>query len=276
MLRIPEESITRSNALEIYAENVPYRDVARAYLEAEIPNILGNSISTEHGTLHDSLGLLSDDQIDRLLESLSYSYRMNGVFHTVTDTAHEWLDVELPIDAMTLTGTKPHINDIVYSDEIRNRPAAFAEYLADYFDKYPDAMEDPAGLDEFRPKTDLDQILSAKIITAERGGRIEMVDGIHRLVTSSILGAVSIRAYAATHNGKESLTMKGDSTFLTLRLQYESVSTDEAREHIFATCLLLARASTDGAKAIETYWIDHPMSTDIKDAGKRLLLALQD
>ena len=276
MSNVPETSVTKSQALEIYDEDVSYRDVARAYIEAEFPNILGDSISSENGTLHEALSLLSDNQIDRLLESLSYTYRMNGVFHAVTDTSYEWLDIKLPIGSLTLTGTKPHINDIVYSDEIRNSPTAFAKYLVDYFNKYPDPSEDPAGLNEFRPKSDLDQILSAPVLTAERDGRIEMIDGIHRVVTSVILGAISIRAYAAIPNGKESLSMKGDSTFLTLRLLYEQATDDEARNHIFQTCLILARASTDGANAIKTYWSDHARNGTIEEAGKSLLSALLD
>lgn len=268
-------SLTRSNALKIYADGVHYRDVARAYLETEIPNILGNSVSSEHGTLNESLSLLSDKQVDRLLEALSYSYRMNGVFHAVTDKGNEWLDVELPIEALFLTGTKPHINEIVYSEQIRNRPVAFAEYLIDYFNKYPNGSEDPLGLNEFRPKTSLGQILSTNVLASERNGHIEMIDGMHRLIAAAILGATSIRAYVAVPNGSEPLTMKGDSTFLTLRQLYERASSDEGRNHIFQTCLMLAKASTDGAEAIQVYWIDHSKNTMVQETGARLLSALR-
>ena len=69
--------------------------------------------------------------------------------------------------------------------------------------------------------------------------------------------------------------MKGDSTFLTMRLQYEEAISDEDREHILNACTLLARSSTDGVEAIQNYWIEHPRSDAIKTAGRNLLTRLE-
>ena len=102
-------SSTENASLNIYSRDVPHRLVAESFLRAELPNILGRNIRSDIGTADEALAALSDDQIFRLLESISYSYRMNGVFEKVTDQSYDWLDVELPIQAITLTG-KNHIS----------------------------------------------------------------------------------------------------------------------------------------------------------------------
>ena len=275
MSKETDKSLTKFHSHEVFAENVSNIDVARAYLNAELPNILGENITSSDGTMKESLTNLSNKKVMRLLEGLSYAYRMNGVFHTVTDEANDWLDVELPIDAITLTGIKPHINDIVYSARIGNRPLVFAEYLSDYFGEHPETCDDPQNLNEFRPRTTVEEMRHTRLLTAERSGAIEIVDGAHRLLSTAILGAVSIRAFAAVPNGKESISMKGDSTFLTMRLQYEEARTDEERECILSASLLLARSSTDGAGAIQSYWIDHPRGEEIKTAGRNLIARLK-
>ena len=151
---------------------------------------------------------------------------------------------------------------------------AFADYIRDYFDLFPDADDDPQGLNEFRPTTPIEDIRANNIITDERYGLILIRDGSHRLITSALLGATSIRAFSGVPNGRESLSMKGDSTFLTLRIQFEAAQDDDERDSILHTCFLLANSSSNGSSAISNYWIDHAPNMEVADAGERILARL--
>jgi len=254
MTEISNTSETKAKALHVYGENVPRLEVARAYLKVELGNIFGTNIQSDNGSIDNSLEELNDSQVTRLLEAVSYTYRMNGTFHKVTDESLDWMDVELPIDAIQLTKVEPHISEIIYSSGIKRNPLAFAALLGDYFADHPDIDDDPRRLNQFRPKP---LIQDTRLITSELNDEIEIFDGNHRLVSAALLGAESVRAYAGIPNGKESISMKGDSVFLTLRLQYEKAVSPEEREYIIETCILLAKSSTDGYRAIQEYWVNH-------------------
>lgn len=264
------DSETKARALTTYAEYVSRPDVARGYLKVELENIFGGNVRSDSGDVGESLDKLSDQQINRLLEAISYTYRMNGTFHTVTDESLDWMDVELPIDTIQLTQIKPHINEIVYSPDIQRNPFAFAAFLGDYFAAHPDPLDDPQQLHEFRPRPSQ---VPTNIITSETNDTIEVFDGNHRLINAAMLGEVSIRAFAGIPNGRESITMKGDSVFLTLRLQFEASQSSVERLHILETCLLLAKTSTDGYEAIESYWVDHGAG-DVAEEGRVMLARL--
>lgn len=265
------DSETRARAVTIYDENVPRVDVARDYVEVELGNIVGENIRSDNGSIGESLARLDQHQVNRLLEAVSYTYRMNGTFHAITDESLDWMDVELPIDAIQLTKITPHVSEIIYSDDINRSPLAFAAFLGDYFADHPDPADDPDKLNEFRPRPQADK--ATRLITSESDGAIEIFDGNHQLVNAAQLGAVSVRAFAGVPNGRESIGMKGDSVFLTLRLQFEKAESSEERVHILETCILLAKSSTDGRQAIQSYWIDHA-TDDVASEGKVMLARL--
>lgn len=269
-----ESPVPHDTFLEVYNDDVSRKEVAIAYLVAEFPNILGENIRSQNGSVEDSLRILDEKQIERLLESLSYTYRMNSVFHRVYDASNQWVDAELPIGNISLTGTKPHINDIVYSPEIANSPIAFAQYLSDYFKEHEN--DDPLDLNEFRARGGLEELLATRLITAQKLDSLEIVDGTHRLIKCAMLGASSVRAYVALPSGQESVAMKGDSTFLTLRLAFEIASSATEQEYLLQACKLLAEDSLDGYEAIKVYWIEHPRDAAIQDAGRRILAMLDD
>ncbi|MDB5183859.1 MAG: hypothetical protein JWO07_540 [Candidatus Saccharibacteria bacterium] len=265
-------SETQSRALVIYDEDVPPTDVARGYLQVELGNVFGENLRSDAGSIDESLETLSVSQVNRLLEAVSYTYRMNGTFHKVTDASLDWMDVELPLDAILLTKIKPHISEIVYSSDIQRSPIAFAAFLGEYFSHHPDLADDPQDLNEFRPRSLAGNATS--LITSESDGVIEVFDGNHRLTNAALLGAVSVRVFAGIPNGRESISMKGDSVFLTLRLEYEKAESSEERVHILETCLLLAKSSTDGRDAIHSYWVEHALTEEVASEGKVMLARL--
>lgn len=212
---------------------------------------------------------LASKDLFRLLEAISYTYRMNGVFAAVTDQGYDWYRASTPISAITLNGIKPRIDEIVRSSEINNNPMLFAEYLQRYFAAHPN--DDPEGLDEFRPRAvgDDRRILMA----CEKEGCLKILDGAHRLMSLAMSGETAVTMYIGRHNGQPHRSMLGDSVFLTLKKAYEAADSEDERAAVLQTVKLLMQASADGREAVQLYWVDHidPSHPDMPAIGKRIL-----
>jgi hypothetical protein len=262
-------SITLTQATSIYKKDVDRLELARNYLRAELPTIIATHSQTVTEAINDSLERLNEERMWRLLEALSYTFRMNDVFSCITNQALDWYELELPLGAITLGGTKPSTNKLVYSPTVKRNPILFARYLNRYFKAHPDIGDDPEDLNDFRPKDR--EVVHNIVMTRERAGKIVMLDGTHRLIAQAMLGADSIHTYSATPNAKRPLSMVGDSSFLTLRKMYERYQNLEQREAIKDVTTMLARSSSDGRHAIKAYWIEYPRTPLLKEAGEDIL-----
>src|ERR1700704_1368169 len=134
-------SLTAESAITVYDPDVDRLRLARYYLESELPTIINTTSQHVSEAIGKSIDNLSPAQVWRLLEAVSSTYRVNGVFLLITDRSVNWQEVDLPLDAITMTGTKPHINEIVYSSKIQRNPRQFAAFLKDYFKNHPDAAD---------------------------------------------------------------------------------------------------------------------------------------
>lgn len=258
-------SPTLQSAQKVLREKVSRDEVARYYLKSELPNI----VKTSGDDINKSIDLLDDKQLWRLLEALSYTYRMNGMFHLLTNDAYSWAEVELPMSAIALSGMTPATNKVVYSDQVNRDVTKFVAYLKQYFKEHPHSDDDPEGLGELRPTGG--SIENSTLITIESRGKITIVDGSHRLLEMAQAGKQSVTVYAGLRGSKASKHMAGDSTFLTLRRLYDRYSTPEQREEILDVAAMLARSSTDGRRAVREYWIEHARNKKHKDAGKSII-----
>lgn len=263
------ESVSLQRASKIIRTNVNREEVARYYLKSELPNIIPAAADNKAviSAIERSVDQLDTENLWRLLEAISFTYRVNGMFRAITNESRDWHEITLPISAITLMGTKPHINDIVYSDRIKQNPHKFAAYLQEYFHKYP--YDDPENLNEFRPRNQ--KIRQATVVTIEEKNEIRILDGTHRLTAQAVAGVKTVRVYSAVPNRKPSKSMIGDSTFVLLRQLYSRYTHPKQRAAILETTALLARASTDGRNAVETYWVEHPRSEKIQSVGKSIL-----
>lgn len=265
-------SITLQVATKVYNREVSRLEVARYYLKTEMPNIITVSSSSTSSDIDHSIDTLREDQIWRLLEAMSYTYRMNGLFHLITNRAFDWVEVELPTSVIALNGMTPAVNKVVYSKQINCDVTKFCAYLKRYFQAHPKGGDDPEGLGELRPRGG--DIANSKLMTIERQGKVTITDGMHRLIEYAQSGTQSVRAYAGVRNGKVAKHMAGDSTFLTLRHLYGKYRTDEQRKQILDVTTMLARSSTDGRRAVKTYWIDHVQTKKKKDIGRNIMKKL--
>ena len=263
------DSITFKVASKVYRKNVSRLEVARYYLKTEMSNIITPSGSGMSHDINQSIESLSDVQVWRLLEAMSYTYRMNGLFHLITNRAFDWVEVELPISVIALNGMTPAVNKVVYSKQINCDVTKFCDYLKRYFLAHPEGGNDPEGLGELRPRGG--DITHSKLMTIERQGKVTITDGMHRLLEYAQSGTQFVRVYAGVRNGKAAKHMVGDSTFLTMRHLYAKYRADEQREQILDVTAMLAKSSTDGRKAVKTYWVEHVQTKKKKGAGLNLL-----
>lgn len=247
--------------IRILNPNVPRTDVARGYLAVELQNTLGHDLQGSRGDIGQSLGALDEHQVFRLLEAVSYTYRMNGAFHVISDQSYDWQQVEIPLDSVRMTAMNPGLNEVIFSEEVQRSPAKMAGFIL--------KNQDIRQYDELRPR---DAVLpSSNLIVVEKSDGLDIMDGNHRVVVAAALGVSSVRAFMGVRNGSESKHMVGDSVFLTLRLQYEKLPDGPERQAILTTCESLAGSSTDGVQALQRYWVDNAQFADTVSAGQRML-----
>ncbi len=246
---------------KLQARPVTREEVAQYYLEGELTNILDRS---------DSKLLprnLSGKSLWRLLEALSFTYRANGVFHTVTDSSYDWYKASIPIDHIRMTSISPAINKILAKPEINQSPARFSAYLQRYFAAH--IQDDPEQLNEFRPGN-ITKAHKTVILREQKGKGLGMLDGSHRMIALVAAGKTKVDAFIAVCNGKNSKPMLGDTTFLLLRKAFQATEKAEDREAILHVVKLLMAHSSDGRQAVQTYWVDHGYQAAAKAADPLL------
>lgn len=257
-------SVTLASAREIIPVGVDRTEIARTYLRAELPTIISSTHPAAPDVINSSVADLDGKQLWRLLEALSFTYRINDVLSWITSTGVDWYETKLPINAIKLGGMAPHINAVTHSPTINRNPRKFAAYLDTYFTAHPHT--DPQHLGEFRRTGG--PIHHTMLLTCEHKDGITTLDGAHRLTELARAGTKTIRAYSAVRTRKGT-HMTGDATFATLASLFEHTG-NHHRDKITDVALMLARESTDGPQAVEDYWITHPQSKRLKKAGKKI------
>lgn len=244
-------------------KNIPAIEVARAYLLAELSRIFPED--NLQNQQEENLGKLSEKEAWRLLEALSFTYRLNGVFWSISDDGNVWNKEEVNCGDLVLTGMNPQVDKVTRSKTIQNNPLKFRDYLIAYFKKFPNS--DPEGLGQFRPKGQT--IKYPTIILIAKDEKLFLIDGSNRLMAHLLNGNDTINAYIGkkTKVGKPKL---GDSTFWLLRRVYEK-SDEVTKQAVLKVSTELVRASSDGKEAVETYWMSHVKDEKIKEIGRQIL-----
>lgn len=253
------------NPLEVIRTNVSPVEVGKSYLKAELGKLFSEK---ECERVVDGL---DKKAFWRLLEAMSFTYRLNGVFWTVGNDRFSWNEECWGVDNLTLTGINPTVNKVIYSKKVNRSPIAFRDFLLGYFAKH--TMDDPRGLNQFRP--DPRPIVHARILLREEEGQILLLDGTNRLVKMVLQGAEKITAYIARETNPRGKMRIGDSTFMLLRHLYRRASKEE-QPAILETVKILADEGVDGYEAVKSYWVEHVMNDDQKKVGEELLKKLRD
>lgn len=249
--------------LKIITPNLAPEIVGKYYLKAEFSKLFTDSSVRE--SLDNRIDALTEQEFWRLLEAMSFSYRLNGMFWFISDESYEWSEEEWLIGDLTLTGMHPHIDQVIFSAEIQQDPIKFRDHLQRYFIEHPD--DDPLGLDQFRPS---DRTINYPIITVrENEGKILLLDGSNRFIANLLQGEEKVRAYVGrqVREGKQRI---GDSTFWLLLRLWRNASTED-RSAIETVTRLLISQSSDGESAVRSYWVDHATEEELKEVGRKLL-----
>jgi hypothetical protein len=252
--------------VKIIRKKVSPEEVGKYYLKAEFHKLFPFSKPSALEEMEGFIDCLEGKTFWRVLEAMSFAYRINSVFRFVSGTARTWSEEEYNISDLKLTDMNPKIDKIIFSPEINQDPLKFRSYLLKYFENHPG--NDPEGLDNFRPK-DRKMIYPKILLRREEKGLL-IFDGMNRLVASLLRGEKTIVAFVGRKTNTKGKPMVGDSVFCLLRRLHHNARGEE-KEAVLETVRQLISASRDGCDAVENYWVKHVRDEEEKEIGKKLL-----
>lgn len=250
--------------LHIIQEGVSPIIVGKYYLKAELDRLFPGE--TPRAAIDERVNTLEDKEFWRLLEALSFSFRLNGMFWIIGNEKYTWNEEEWRIADLTFIQMGPTIDRVSFSKGIEGNTLTFRDYLQEYFLSHP--FDDPEDLGQFRPNGQ--PINYPKLFLVEDPPQVKLIDGGNRLIAASLKGEESITAYIGRATTEEGMFKIGDSTFWLLRNIYQK-ATPEEREVLIAAVKILIQRSSDGRAAIQTYWVDHVSDKALKEVGESLL-----
>jgi len=108
----------------------------------------------------------------------------------------------------------------------------------------------------------------------EQEGKIQMLDGSHRLIEMLLADKEVVTAYVGHPSSKEaeekSTSRIGNSTFILLTIMYKRGNPEE-RTAVVTLVKQLIHNSVDGKNAVQKYWVDVQRDEEIKEAGIAIL-----
>lgn len=245
------------------SEKINALDAAKIYIVAELSRIF--SRDEAQGELKRGIDGLSEKEIWRLLEALSFNYRLNGLFECLSDEGYTWRTEEVEVGRIELTRMNPAIDAVTHSAAIQNNSIKFRDYLLKYFEEHPN--DDPKHLGQFRPSGR--PIQYPIVFLKEVEGKLKLLDGSNRFVAKLLSGDTTVAAIIGTKT-KEGKPKFGDSIFLRLRKIHEKSNAEE-KASIVSVVKKLMQESADGRNAVEVYWVQHAKTEEMKREGEKLL-----
>jgi hypothetical protein len=229
--------------------------VAKYYIECELGNIVDQ----------DTVSLLANHYTSnplRLLEALSFTYRLNSVFDYIANDRYRWEVREVAIDDIVLTGMGEVLTKVIYSEAIAQNVRKFIQYIA--------AHEGDSTFDELRRSSPVPK-QKRTVILRQEDGILKMLDGSHRLISMAMAGAQHVNAYVAVIDNDTSLPKVGDAVFLRLRKVWTMTNDASVRSSVEGTVIGMIKMTEDGRRAVKSYWVDMAPSEEVRDAGARIL-----
>jgi hypothetical protein len=256
--------------IKILNRNIPTTEVAKYYLEIELYKLFKNSSEEMAETITSTIQQLPENKIWALLEAMSFTYHINGVFYKISRAAYTWNEEVWHVKDLVLTGMDSKANKVIFSDEVNGDALKFKNYLLSYFE---DADEsDPEGLLSYKPKNK--KIIFNKLIMTEEKGAIRMLDGSHRLTEMLLADIYEVTAYVGHPTSAFSEdTQKvriGNSTFIMLSIMYKRGNPEE-RKAVLILVKQLVGYSIDGKEAVKKFWVDQQRDEEIVAAGMKIL-----
>lgn len=236
--------------VQVLREDVPAREIGRKYVKEELRGMTtSQEAAQEIGEYIDSL---DEDALWRYVKAESLTKRLKWGFWVLGSAHNTWNEERWRIEDLRLSSMHPEVDRITKSEEIGRNPVAFKKYLDEYFTS--DTAETDPLLETFRPQGK--PIQSPVILTRTKEDQVRIVEGSHRLIDMLFQGYEEATLYRAVLSGENDAYRMGEDTFLLLRQAHIAAQSDEEREDITSTLKYLIEHSTDGADAVQTYWVD--------------------
>lgn len=231
--------------------------VAQYYIECELDNIItGENIQLRKD--------IYSTNIPRLIEALSFTYRMNGVFDYVESDRYRWEERVVKPEHIKLTGMGEGLTEIIYSKEVERNPLKFVDYIKNHTEDRFDELQ-------FRPVPQNRQIL----ILRENGDVLEMLDGSHRFLSMIMSGIESMKAYVGIATNENAKSMIGDAVFLRLRKIWQRTDDPQFRTSIEITVAGMIKSTSNGEQSVDAYWVRMAPNEEVRTAGQRILQKLK-
>jgi len=270
-----ENTPTSPKPIKVINENISPLDVAKYYIEIELFKLFKKSRKGMANTIKETVQNLSESKIWALLESMSFTYHLNGVFYNISRDNYIWIEEVWHVNDLILTGMDSKANKIIFSDEVKGNAIKFKQHLINYFQKTDE--NDPEGLLSYKPSKK--EIAFQKLIMKEQDGKIQMLDGSHRLIEMLLANTEEVTAYVGHPLSKEAeekpISRIGNSTFILLTIMFKKGNTEE-RNAVVTLVKQLISNSVDGKSAVQKYWVDVQSDKEIKEAGITILNTFQD
>ncbi len=261
---------TQPEPIKILKKNINPITVAKYYLKVEFFKLFGSNSEGIVNTVSDTIENLSESKTWALLEAMSFTYHLNGVFHNISRKNYVWNEEVWHIEDLMFTGMDSKTNKVIFSKEINGDVLKFKEYLLKYFKNA--STDDPEGLMSYKPSNT--KIQFEKLIMKERGEKILMIDGSHRLVEMLLSDKDEVTAYVghpiSEKDNEQIIVRAGKSIFILLTILFKRGNKNE-KDAILTVMKQLINTSTDGYENAVQYWIERQRDEEIKSAGVEVL-----
>lgn len=256
------------NPVRVLRENISALEIAKYYLEIEFSKLFK---TMDVALVHESLDKLAESKVWALLEAISFTYHLNGVFFKLAREGYTWNEELWSVGAIVLTGMDTHVNKVIYSEEVKGDAIKFKNYLLNYFEKNKDS--DPQKLFSYKPTNK--EMRYTKLIATRRNNKIAMLDGSHRLTELLLNGTKEVHLFVGHPSGAEpeesKKTLIGNSTLILLKMLYTQ-GNDEEKQAVLTVVKEIIAKTLNGKEAARRYWIENIYNDEaLKQIGERLL-----
>jgi hypothetical protein len=255
--------------IKLLRENLAKTEVAKYYLEIEFSKLFKN-VATE--LINETISNLSENKVWALLEAMSFTYHLNGVFFKLSKEGYFWNEEIWNVEDLLFTGMDSNVNKVIFSKEINGDAVKFKNYLLNYFETYKD--NDPEKLFSYKPTGK--PMEYTKLIATEKEGKIAMLDGSHRLTEMLLNGIKEVNIFVGHPTDeipeKDKRYLVGSSTLILLTILYKQ-GNEEEKKAVLTIVQELIDKTLDGKEATRKYWVERMKDDEIRNAGETLLKA---
>ncbi len=264
-----EKDMQEAQPYKVLAKGISTEVIARYYLTIEFSKMFKE---IKPSLIENMVGSIRAEEIWELCEAISFTYKLNGVFHFLSQNNLAWNEEVWDAKEIVMTGMDSPTSKVMLSSSINGNFLKFTNYLKRYFVTHSEE-NDPEKLMQHRSKNK--PIVFDKLILIYRDGKPHIVDGSHRLIEMFLNGATKVNAFVGyrINNNMQKKLRVGKSTVLYLSFVYK-LSDPAGKLAVLSVIKTIIANTTDGKDAFKMYWVDNQYNPEIKEAGIKLLREL--